>query len=245
MEFKYILIIVCLLCATIKALPTLKVPKCPSPLDWNQTALVPSFTLDSGSGSPIQQTEVHVCYDTNFLYVRYDCIDNNIYSDYQNCNDDLFNEDVVEMFIAPVKSGDVEADVYHYIEMEVSPNGVLFVSNITNYSGDCTNFNGDLIPCAQSGIIQNAQRFDSQNKWWATIQIPFSLLAQMPPYDLARDQFGPYLATTTFRANFYRIDQPNGGVREFSCWSPTMANPPCFQKPAYFGTLQIHYIIFF
>ena len=40
----------------IQALPALKVPKCPSPLNWTQTALVPSFTLDSGSGQPAQQT---------------------------------------------------------------------------------------------------------------------------------------------------------------------------------------------
>jgi len=241
MDAKSGFVVLCLLFAIIQALPVLNVPKCPSPLDWNKTAFVPSFTLDAGHGEPVQLTEVHVCYETDYLYVRYDCVDNNIFSQFQNCNDDLYEEDVVEMFIAPASASAADdAETYHYIEIEVSPNGVLFVSNITNYSGDCDDFSGALIPCTQSDIVYTAQRFDSENKWWASLQIPFSLLAHIPPYQKEQERPGPYIATTTFRANFFRIDQPKGAPdQEFSCWSPTFADPPCFHKPAYFGTLQL------
>jgi len=38
-----------------------------------------------------------------------------------------------------------------------------------------------------------------------------------------------------WRANFYRIDRAGGG--EFSCWSPTLADPPNFHVPSRFGRL--------
>jgi hypothetical protein len=44
--------------------------------------------------------------------------------------------DAVELFIAPTPSdGSV---TQHYIEIELSPNTVLFTSNISNWGGDCS-----------------------------------------------------------------------------------------------------------
>jgi hypothetical protein len=47
------------------------------------------------------------------------------------------------------------------------------------------------------------------------------------------------LAHFTWRGNFYRIDVPMNGNKEYSCWSPTMASPACFHKPLYFGAIVL------
>lgn len=47
------------------------------------------------------------------------------------------------------------------------------------------------------------------------------------------------LQNFNWRGNFYRIDVPQGGNKEYSCWSPTMASPACFHKPLYFGAIVL------
>jgi hypothetical protein len=42
-----------------------------------------------------------------------------------------------------------------------------------------------------------------------------------------------------WRGNFYRIDVPKNGNKEYSAWSPTMASPACFHKPLYFGAIVL------
>jgi hypothetical protein len=63
--------------------------------------------------------------------------------------------------------------------------------------------------------------------WWAEISIPWRGL--VPSGEIPR----------IWRANFYRIERPRGGEAEFSAWSPTMARPADFHKPAYFGRLEL------
>jgi hypothetical protein len=47
---------------------------------------------------------------------------------YKNCNDPLYNQDVVEFFL-----GDYYSDpLTHYIEFEISPFSELFVARIVN-----------------------------------------------------------------------------------------------------------------
>jgi hypothetical protein len=60
--------------------------------------------------------------------------------------------------------------------------------------------------------------------WTAEISIPWGEVAEGVPGGL-------------WRANFFRIERPRGAAAEFTCWSPTHADPPDFHRPACFGRL--------
>merc|ERR1712110_1229992 len=82
---------------------------------------------------------------------------------------------VVETFIAPAP---LNGPVYNYIELELSPQGVLFASNITNPNLSCSGFTGANFPCS---YFEYSASIDSQaGTWTGDIAIPWKLLAQYP-----------------------------------------------------------------
>merc|ERR1712100_13546 len=212
-------------------LPTFNVEACSSPILWNTTASTNStaFYLADCSGPALQQTVVNACYDNTYLHLHFYCLDNNIYSPYTQCNDHLYNDDVVEVFIAPDLPND--DPIHNYIELELSPNGVLFAADVTNPDLTCNGITDDNYPC--SYFTYSAQRYDDEGYWTGTIGIPWSILAtypgagpQLPPSDI-------------FRVNFFRIDTPLYQEKEYSGWSCDNSSPACFHEPLYFGYLQL------
>ncbi len=190
-----------------------------SRLDWSQIPALSPFRRHDDSGFAAFQTEARLCADAQTLYVRFDCQDPHIWGTYRDRDQPIYDEEVVELFLAPG-----EADPKRYFEFEVSPNGVLFDAEIINpltrrqdirviTAWDC------------DGIRWCAQRQDDQNWWMATLAIPWRSLS--PSGDLA----------TIWRANLTRIERPAAEPPEFSCWSPTMAHPADFHRPAFFGAL--------
>jgi len=177
--------------------------------------------LADGSGPAGQQTRARVCYDAQALYVHFDCDDRDIWGTCTQRNDPIYDEEVVEVFLGPG-----EADLVHYFEFEISPNGVLFDARIYNPTSERTELEWDESwNCP--GIRWQAVRDDAANQWSAAIAIPWAGVA--PPGDLPK----------VWRANFYRIERPRDAAPEFSCWSPTMTEPADFHKSAYFGVLEL------
>lgn len=211
-------------------LPTLHVPQVttdwnagadPFHWDWAQAATLPPLLLADGSGPAQQQTVTRVCYNRQMLFVRFDCADTDIWGTYTQRDDAIYDEEVVEIFIAPGDATPVD-----YYEFEVSPNGVLLEVFAHNPTGDRAQMQLDFTwDCA--GLQWVAQRDDAQNQWWVIYALPWASIGA--PADLP----------TIWRANFYRIDRPRNGEAEFSCWSPTMIDPADFHRPAYFGYLTL------
>lgn len=56
------------------------------------------------TGEPQAGTSAHMCHDGKFLNIYWWCDDYEIISDYQKCNDPLYNQDAVEIFLASVSS---------------------------------------------------------------------------------------------------------------------------------------------
>jgi hypothetical protein len=153
--------------------------------------------------------------------VRFDCDDRDIWGTYTQRDEPIYDQEVVEVFIAVGQE-----DPVRYYEFEVSPNGVLFDAAIYNP----TSQRRDLVADAAwdcPGLRWQAGRDDARQIWWAILVIPWQAIK--PPGDL------PAL----WRANFYRIERPRDAEPEFSAWSPTMTEPADFHKPAYFGTLVL------
>lgn len=189
---------------------------------WEELPALPPFILANGRGRAEQQTTVRIAYDADLFYVRFDCDDRDIWGKATARDSAIYDEEVVELFIAP---GDA-APTYYY-EFEVSPLGTLLDLDVhsphlerkgiqTNFAWDCP------------GLQWSVERNDANNHWRAYLVVPWQSIGA------ARDDLA-----TSWRANFYRIERPHGQPPEFSCWSPTMSDPADYHRPRYFGHLRL------
>jgi hypothetical protein len=193
-----------------------------SQLDWDSLPVLSPFIRADGSREALQQTTLRLCYTKQILYARFDCLDRDIWGNYTRRDDPIYNEEAVEIFLAPT-----ESDPIDYYEFEISPNGILFDARIHNPDGKN---NARMIGDAAwdcPGIQWQAGRNDDQHRWWAVLSIPWGAVS--PGFELPR----------TWRANFYRIERPHDAEAEYSCWSPVMTDVADFHRPARFGILHI------
>jgi hypothetical protein len=192
---------------------------------WEEFRPLPSFILANGSGPAQQQTIVRTGYDARNFYVRFDCQDKDIWGKATARDSAIYDEEVVELFIAPG-----EAHPTFYYEFEVSPIGTMLDLNVhspnlerremrANFAWDCP------------GLQWSVERNDAANHWRAYLVVPWTSIGADGTPGAALPQ--------TWRANFYRIERPRGEDPEFSCWSPTMTDPADYHKPAYFGHLRL------
>ena len=169
---------------------------------------------------PLQATEVRIAHDDQALLLRFDCSDRDIWATHARRDAPLWEEEVVELFIAPG-----EDDPSDYVEIEVNPLGVIFDARVNNPEGRRDSMRVDSAWNA-AGLVAEVSR-PSPRSWRAELAVPWSDLCEGTPPRI-------------WRANFFRIERPRDGDPEFSCWSPTFVDPPDFHKPASFGRLVLH-----
>jgi hypothetical protein len=186
---------------------------------WDGVPPLPPLTLVDGSGAPVQATVVRLAWDEEALHVRFDCEDRDAWGTYRKRDEPLWQEEVVEVFLAPG-----EEDPVHYAEFEVSPLGVVFDAWIHNPTSMRKDMTADVAwDCP--GLRWEAGRGDRREDWWAELSIPWQGITEDPP--------------RIWRANFYRVERPRDGEAEFTAWSPTLTRPADFHKPARFGVLHL------
>jgi len=166
---------------------------------------------------PRLATSVAAYHDEEFLTVLFLCQDDGIVASYLGHDDPLWQEDVVEIFIAP--SGTTP-----YFEIEVNPLGTLFDARIDSPDGVRTTMKTDL-SWTCPGLLAILRRED-QKTWDVVVRLPFAPFGGRPADG------------ATWRANFFRIDRSDGYGDEFSAWQPTKKNPPDFHVAAAFGLLR-------
>jgi hypothetical protein len=167
-----------------------------------------------------QPTHLRLCASADALFVRFDCEDRDIWGTFTGRDEPLYEEEVVEVFIAPGVG-----DPLDYFEFEVSPNGVLFDARVHN-PGD----RHDPRFAVEAGwdcpgLQWRAGINPDRRSWRAELMIPWRSLC---PSGRLPD---------AWRANFYRIERPRDSQPEYSCWSPTLTPAPDFHVPRRFGTL--------
>lgn len=183
---------------------------------WTQLAPV-ALAPSHGRAAPpgFRPTSLRLCHDGERLYLAFQCEARAIVATYSGRNAPIYEEDVVEAFLAP--SGDAR----RYFELETSPKGAWFEARVENPDGRRATMRVDRDwVCAG---FEHATQL-RETGWSAEWAIPFASLAAPTP-----------VAGTRWRANFFRIDQANGG--EYSAWSPTFADPADFHLPDHFGVL--------
>ncbi len=167
------------------------------------------------------RTFVYIFHNTEFLYLAFDCRDQDIWAEFTERDQHLWKEEVVEVFI------DTDEDHQNYFEIEVSPTNVLFDSYIVDPGNidlvETPKFDFKQIRHAVNldGTVKN--RKDQDKRWTVEIAIPLKELVE--PKEMVR--------STHWKINFYRINRDQSDFKYFAL-RPTFGS---FHKPGYFAKL--------
>lgn len=223
--------------------PSLICPKVmgPRPLTarWNHPdwASIPerSLALASGRGQGGLSTRFRLCWDGDYMYLIFRCEDPQVLATMTERDQPLYDEEVVELFIAP---GD---DPRRYFEFELSPRNVVFDAKVDNPSGRASMHVDVGWDCP--GLKTAVDLAD--DCWTAEMAIPLVELTEWCGRAAEADEADrrPWRATAgravadgeSWWINLYRIErQPR---EEYYAWAPTFREPADFHCPECFGHL--------
>jgi hypothetical protein len=164
---------------------------------------------------------VSAYYDDRYLNVVFSCADDHIEATMLERDAPLYEEDVVEVFLAP-------ASLSEYFEIEVSPMATIFDARIHSPDGVRDTMTADSKwDC--SGLLAGVRRVVEAGGTVSidtAIRIPFLGLGRSVP-----------AGGEVWRANFFRVDRHPSAGDEYTSWRPTMKHPPDFHVTAAFGSL--------
>ncbi len=169
------------------------------------------------------ETKVKILYSANGLYFLYSCQDSVLTNSMQSDFLDLWNEDVVEVFLQPDEKKPT------YLEYELSPLNFELLITIYNEGGKLNSwipfhYGGDRHTRHATAVEGGEKKPHGRvNGWTAEFFIPYKLMHLLTE---------PPSSGTRWKANLYRIDYDHGETL-FS-WRPTNGNFHEYEK---FGDL--------
>ena len=175
-------------------------------------------------GAPRFATTVRLLWNDDYLYLGFDCQDEEIFATLTARDDPLWTEEVVEVFINP------NGDEIGYLEFEVNPLNTLLDLYVLNRPPAPMQALFDWNSRAIRHAVQvrgDPRRRDSLDQGW-------SVEMAIPWEDFATAPHLPPLPGERWRFNLYRIDHYQG-KEELCAWSPTLR--PTFHVPSAFGEL--------
>jgi hypothetical protein len=188
---------------------------------WKDTEWI-TITQRTHQNTPYD-TRVKVLYSETGIYFLFDCEDKKLSVTLQADNLDLYNEDVVELFLW------TQEDFPVYFEYELSPLNFELPIIVPNYKGKFFgwlpwHYEGDR-KTWHATSTRGGEKTSGSNvsAWTAEIFIPFKLLSPL--------QQVPPKSGTKWRANMYRIDYDEGPT--YFTWQPVATNFHDYEK---FGT---------
>jgi len=177
-------------------------------------------------------TSVKICYTDTALSLQYTAGQEQLFlNNYEGCNTEMWNNEVVEIFIAPSNG---TAIITEYHEVECSPHNSLYVAKIHNPYGNGTDKTNTLLDCAQSGITHGVTLERQENIWSTQITLPWALLVE-----------GRELPTE-WRINLFRVLMLNASASKcddtqcrYGAWSPTDVFPSNYHVSTKLGTMRL------
>jgi hypothetical protein len=171
--------------------------------------------------APRLSTTVSAYYDDEFVTVVFSSADDHVVATQFGHDEPLYEEDVVEMFLAP-------DNAVQYFELEVNPVGTIFDARIESPRGVRASMRADVGWDCEGVVAAVRKTIEPRNLLTldTVVRIPFGSLDAAPPRN------GDW-----WRGNFFRIDRHPSEGDEFSAWRPTMKTPPDFHVVACFGRL--------
>ena len=188
---------------------------------WQSTGWI--NLVQQGQVSSSYQTEVKILYSGTGIYFLFNCEDKKITATMKADNLNLWEEDVVEVFLWTDESFPV------YFEYELSPLNWELPIIVPNYKGTFLgwlpwHYEGDRKTRHATSVSGGEKESGSAvSGWMAEFFIPYKLLAPLNGV--------PPVPGTKWRANMYRIDYDNGAVH--FAWQKTNRS---FHEYNKFGT---------
>src|SRR5437016_2860413 len=159
--------------------------------------------------APRLATDIVTYYDTEYLTLLFRAEDEEVVATLYDHDAPLWQEDVVEAFLA--------ANDTTYYELEVNPLGTTFDARIESPDGVRATMHTDLSWTCE-GLFAAIRRQPRLVEY--VVRVPFAAIGGRPA-----------------RANFFRVDRSRAHGDEYSAWNPTMKEPADFHVMAAFGTL--------
>lgn len=174
------------------------------------------------AAAPRLATSVAAWYDDRYLSLLYSATDDHIRATYHAHDDPLYEQDVVEVFLAP-------DGLQRYFEIEVNPHGAVFDAAIDSPAGTREGMTADVGWTCDGLFVALRKVIESSGAMSidTLVRIPFSSVGRATPGD-----------GETWRGNFFRIDRHPDYGDEFSAWQPTHKIPADFHVAAAFGVLR-------
>ena len=202
---------------------------------WQEAAALDLVDVSflSGDRYPTRRTEVRMLWDAQYLYFYFSAADPDVWSTYDQRDMQLYEEEVVEIFIDP------DGDGQNYAEVELNPLNTVFdllLSKPWSRGGKgYDTWNPALLSAVQvTGTLNNAADLDQG--WTAEIALPWAALKSQE-LDIAGPRSLPPQAGDEWRLNLYRYEQvrQQGAKNEVqaSAWSPV--GKVDFHVPERFG----------
>ena len=174
------------------------------------------------AAAPRLATSVAAWFDDQYMTVLFSAADDYIHATHVARDEPLYEEDVVELFLAP-------NGLERYFEFEVSPKGSIFDAFIDSPHGERATMRADVSwTCA--GLVAAVRKVVESGGAITVdtlVRVPFDALGRPTPRD-----------GETWRGNFFRIDRHPDLGDEFSAWQPTLKDPADFHVAAAFGALR-------
>jgi hypothetical protein len=173
---------------------------------WNDAVVVGPFVLSDGSAKAPLDCTARLMWDDNALYVGFEAVDRDLISPHTDRDDAIYTKDVVEIFLDP------EGDKRDYMELQVSPRGVIFDARFPSYRENLSksqlwNAPGLQVATTVRGSLDDG---DGDEGWTAEFRILFAALQRDTPKP-----------NETWRANLFRIDMHQKGGH-YTAWTPPL-----------------------
>jgi hypothetical protein len=213
----------------------------PCGTQWG-TAYIGNYSMGGNFPAPV---DVLFCYTPSELVIQYHAYNELVYFNrYEACNGPLYQDEVLEAFVARTTAATADAVPIHYLETELSPQNLSFTALITNTNGSGpaqTTF----ISCPSPRIVHSTTLDRPSALWHAQINISWSVI---PDSITGRVVPAPPKTGDVIRGNFFRVwapEVPPGGsdctfdTCKYGAWAPTGGPIPHFHVPKVFGKLVL------
>jgi hypothetical protein len=170
--------------------------------------------------APRLATTVAAYYDDQLLTILFSAADDHIVATHLGHDEPLYEEDVVEAFLAPRTRR-------QYFEIEVNPLGTTFDARIDSPDGIRATMIAVAWEC--EGLVVAIRKMISARNVMTidtVMRVPFASVGSGAPGN-----------GDSWLANFFRVDRHPGEGDEYTAWRPTMKDPPDFHVAEAFGQL--------
>jgi hypothetical protein len=200
---------------------------------WGKAYWESNFRQNETGAAVRSKTSVALWHDDENLYLGWRCEDMDIQATYTQHDSTLWDEEVVELFVAPVKEIPT-ATTFDYFELQWNPLGTMFdaiIHNQLDTEGWSVKMDGDWdwnakgMRCAVFVVGTVGQPGDTDGMWQVEVVIPFSALGVTAPRK-----------GELWRGNLFRYCRDAGQEIELQSVSPT--TKPSFHQPKKFAILE-------